>query len=70
MSQDFIIDDNLVQIGASIGVAVYPDHGPDVSSLNKHADIAMYQAKDRGRGQHAFYDPLAGYSLPGTDLKT
>lgn len=70
LNQDFIIDDNLVQIGASIGVAVYPDHGPDVSSLNKHADIAMYQAKDRGRGQHAFYDPLAGYSLPGTDLKT
>ena len=70
LSQDFIIDDNLVQIGATIGVAVYPNHGPDVSSLNKHADIAMYQAKDRGRGQHAFYDPLAGYSLPGTDLKT
>lgn len=70
LSQDFIIDDNLVQIGASIGVAVYPEHGSDVSSLNKHADIAMYQAKDRGRGQHAFYDPLAGYSLPGTDLKT
>lgn len=70
LSQDFIIDDHLVQIGASIGVAVYPEHGSDVSSLNKHADIAMYQAKDRGRGQHAFYDPLAGYSLPGTDLKT
>lgn len=70
LSQDFIIDDNLVQIGASIGVAIYPEHGSDVSSLNKHADIAMYQAKDRGRGQHAFYDPLAGYSLPGTDLKT
>ena len=70
LSQDFIIDDHLVQIGASIGVAVYPEHGTDVSNLNKHADIAMYKAKDQGRGQHAFYDPLTGYSLPGTDLKT
>jgi diguanylate cyclase (GGDEF)-like protein len=70
LSQDFVIDDHLVQIGASIGVAVYPEHGTDVSNLNKHADIAMYKAKDQGRGQHAFYDPLTGYSLPGTDLKT
>ena len=70
LSQDFMINDKLVQIGASIGVAIYPDHGSDVSSLNKHADIAMYQAKYMGRGQHTFYDPLAGYSIPGTDLKT
>lgn len=67
LSEDIIIDNHLIQIGASIGIAIYPDHGLDASSLNKHADIAMYQAKDHGRGQHMFYDPKKDTVMASSD---
>ena len=35
-----------VAVGASIGVALFPDHGTDVKTLVKHADVAMYVAKE------------------------
>jgi diguanylate cyclase (GGDEF)-like protein len=35
----------------SLGVAAYPDHGPDGTSLIAHADAACYQAKSRGRNR-------------------
>jgi diguanylate cyclase (GGDEF)-like protein/PAS domain S-box-containing protein len=63
LKQDIIIDDHLIQIGASIGIAIYPEHGADTSTLNKHADIAMYQAKSHGRGQYCFYDPKEDNTL-------
>jgi len=50
------IDGMSLQCGASLGVAIYPDHGEDSESLRKHADIAMYAAKRRGGGV-AVYDP-------------
>lgn len=40
---------HLVTIGASIGVAVFPEHGGDETALLKNADIAMYKAKACGR---------------------
>ena len=50
------IDGMSLQCGASLGVAIFPDHGDDSESLRKHADIAMYAAKRRGGGV-AVYDP-------------
>ena len=44
-----------LQIGASIGIACFPDDGGDVVSLMKHADAAMYAAKSAGRGRYCFY---------------
>lgn len=38
-----------VQITASFGVAVFPDHAPDEKSLVRHADAALYEAKNSGR---------------------
>jgi diguanylate cyclase (GGDEF)-like protein len=39
----------------SIGIAVYPDHGPDVATVLKHADTAMYQAKAGASGAIVMY---------------
>ena len=41
--------------GASIGISTYPTDGRDVLSLQKNADIAMYRAKEEGRGNFQFY---------------
>ena len=43
-----------VQVAASVGIAVFPEHGEDAASLLQHADVAMYQAKV-SRSGHAFY---------------
>jgi len=42
---------------ASIGVSLYPDDGRDVETLVRNADIAMYQAKERGGNGFHFYTP-------------
>jgi diguanylate cyclase len=44
-----------LDVGGSIGVAVYPQHGEDFETLMRHADVAMYDAKSRG-------DALAVYA--------
>ena len=43
------------QVSASLGVAMFPDDGCDAQSLLKHADVAMYCAKDRGRNNYQFF---------------
>ena len=40
---------------ASIGVAIYPDHGTDSVTLIKNADLAMYRSKDKGRNNYSFF---------------
>ncbi|MFZ5877266.1 MAG: diguanylate cyclase domain-containing protein [Nitrospirota bacterium] len=42
-------------VGASIGISVFPTDGQDPEILVKHADIAMYRAKDAGRNAYRFY---------------
>ena len=44
-----------LHVGASLGVAMYPEDGDDAQSLLKHADAAMYCAKDRGRNNFQFF---------------
>ena len=55
----FMIEQQQVEIGASIGISIYPDHGCSPEVLIKNADIAMYQAKDGGRGRYVSYSPEA-----------
>ncbi len=46
---------------ASIGVAIYPLHGATVNDLMAHADLAMYKAKELGRGQYHLFNPDYDY---------
>jgi diguanylate cyclase (GGDEF)-like protein/PAS domain S-box-containing protein len=43
------------QVGASLGVAMYPNDGQDSSALLRHADVAMYAAKNGGRNNFQFF---------------
>ena len=43
-----------VDVDASIGIAVAPDHGTDLDALLQHADVAMYLAKDNGFGVEVY----------------
>lgn len=51
----FLVDDYELYITASIGIAYYPQDGTDAETLMKHADIAMYLAKDSGKNNFAVY---------------
>lgn len=48
--------DEVLQISASMGIALYPEHGSDADTLLQHADIALYQAKANGRRHHQLYN--------------
>jgi diguanylate cyclase (GGDEF)-like protein len=50
LAEPFEIEDRPVRIGASIGMALFPDHAPEVSALIRAADEAMYRSKRRGAG--------------------
>lgn len=55
INRPYNIYDNEVFVGASIGIAVYPDDSKDSETLIKNADTAMYHAKDSGRGVFKFF---------------
>ncbi len=63
----FVIADAELRIGASIGAALYPGDARDAESLHRHADSAMYEAKESGGGFAAYRpgatDPLARLAL-------
>jgi diguanylate cyclase (GGDEF)-like protein len=51
------LDDDRLEIGSSIGIALLPDDGPDLDSVMQGADLALYHAKVNGRKQISFFDP-------------
>lgn len=56
-SRSFELADMSFMVTASIGIAVYPDDADDRNTLIRHADAAMYQAKDEGRNTFHFFAP-------------
>ncbi len=55
LQESFGLPDQQVFSGASIGLAYYPDDARDSDTLLRYADMAMYQAKQAGRGAYACY---------------
>jgi len=55
MGEPVRVDSHLVTLTASVGISVYPNDGDDIDTLLKNADIAMYEAKRRGRNNYQFY---------------
>jgi diguanylate cyclase (GGDEF)-like protein len=52
-----------IEASASMGIAIYPDHGDDIDVLMRHADIALYAAKAGGRRTHQFFTPAMSASF-------
>lgn len=61
VSEAFEIQGHQIEVGASIGIAIYPNDGETITTLIKQADIAMYRAKKDGKGVFRF---------AGTDITT
>jgi diguanylate cyclase (GGDEF)-like protein len=59
----FEVDGVVLDVGASIGVAIHPHHGDDVETLMKAADVAMYRAKDDGSGIELYHPDDDHHSL-------
>jgi len=55
-----------LSISASVGIALAPDHGNDLERLLQLADLAMYEAKLRGKNRYAFAAEAGGYLTPAT----
>ena len=58
----FLVDGRAFYVGASVGIAIYPESGPDLSVLLQHADAAMYEAKRTGSG-YRMYEPTKDAEL-------
>ena len=51
------LENQSIHVGASVGIAIAPDHGLDADELMKCADLALYQAKAKGRGAYQLFEP-------------
>jgi diguanylate cyclase (GGDEF)-like protein len=57
LSQPITIGEHTIHIGASIGISFYPTVAPDIETLQRQADMALYQAKASGRGTYRLFKP-------------
>src|SRR5690606_40231941 len=56
ISRPVHIEGHRIDSAASMGVALLPDHGPDIDAIMQGADLALYHAKVRGKNQVCFFD--------------
>lgn len=55
VSEPFQVGETTVTIGASVGIAIFPQDGSDYQTILKSADMAMYQAKDEGKNTYRYF---------------
>jgi diguanylate cyclase (GGDEF)-like protein len=60
VSKPVLIDGNLIIVGSSIGIVLCPENGDDFDQLLTKADMALYEAKTKGRGIAHFYSEALG----------
>jgi diguanylate cyclase (GGDEF)-like protein/PAS domain S-box-containing protein len=70
LREPFVVSGVEIFVSASIGISLFPVDAPDTETLLKHADAAMYKAKDDGRDRYLVYSfdgdtPLAQLSMAG-----
>jgi diguanylate cyclase (GGDEF)-like protein/PAS domain S-box-containing protein len=71
LNRPYAIAEREVYVSASIGIALFPRDGESAEELLKRADVAMFQAKKRGRDNHQFYSPESETRISaGLDMKT
>lgn len=71
MNAPFILEENELRIGCSVGIALAPHDGKATDELLRHADLAMYKAKAEGRNTVCFYSPdLDSSSSNSINLET
>ena len=58
LGEPFFIRQKELFITTSLGISIWPIHGEDEMTLIQHADMAMYEAKKKGKNQWAMYDPI------------
>jgi diguanylate cyclase (GGDEF)-like protein len=63
VSEPFALSGLQYSVSASIGISIYPRDGVDAEKLLNNADIAMYAAKDEGRGGHYLFQPQLYHRL-------
>ena len=57
LSEPYLVDNHTLYVGASVGSAIGPRDGLGVEELMRNADLALYQAKDLGGGEHSGFEP-------------
>ncbi len=63
VSKSYLVDERILTVGCSVGIATYPEFGEDAPTLMKNVDMAMHRAKTLGRSTHHFYDTEMGGRL-------
>ncbi len=58
MAEPFLIGDETLHLSASVGITHYPEDATDMESLVKHANQAMYTAKQQGRNRYAYFSHI------------
>ena len=57
INQPYLIQEQSISVGVSVGIALYPEHAEHADTLIHAADMAMYHAKDDGRNHYEIYSP-------------
>src|SRR6266576_2126228 len=63
IAEPFLLQGHQVEVGASIGIAMAPEHGSDQEQLLKKADLALYRSKSAGRNCFTLYDEAMSAEL-------
>jgi predicted signal transduction protein with EAL and GGDEF domain len=70
LGRKYVLGNQEVQSGASIGIAVYPGDAEESEELIKRADLALYDAKRRGRFNYQFYRDELGHAHREAQMTT